>query len=104
MDDELIVEHQWNAFFESSHADFLQAGGARVVPVDYKKTDKELMDILASLNGVYIPGDTMSTFEDPQFINAVKNVLDWTQSHNMQEGKHFPVIGNSYGMLSMLKS
>ena len=104
MNDELIAEHGWITFFEASHADFLQAGGARVVPVDYRKDDEALRELLGSLNGLYIPGDTMDSFEDYQFISSVKNVLDWVQNHNMQEGQHFPVIGNSYGMLSMLKS
>lgn len=56
------------------------------------------------MNGLYIPGDTKDSFDEPQFIYAVKLALDWVQSHNMQEGNHYPVVGNSYGMLSMIKS
>lgn len=67
----------WNTFFESSHADFLQAGGARVVPVDYRLNDKELMETLANLNGLYIPGDTKDTFDDAQFVSSVQFALDW---------------------------
>ena len=37
-------------------------------------------------------------------MNAVGWALDWVQNQNMQEGYHFPVFGNSYGMLAMLKS
>jgi hypothetical protein len=37
-------------------------------------------------------------------VSAVGWALDWVQNHNMQEGYHFPVFGNSYGMLAMLKS
>lgn len=104
MDEKLVAENGWNTFFEASHADFLQAGGARLVPVDYRQDDESLRELLSSLNGLYIPGDTMDSFDDYKFISSVKNALDWVQEHNMQEGKHFPVIGNSYGMLSMLKS
>lgn len=64
MNDGLIGEHGWNTFFEASHADFLQAGGARVVPVDYRKDDEAMRELLASLNGLYIPGDTMDSFDD----------------------------------------
>ena len=64
MQDEFIKVNGWNTFFESSHADFLQAGGARVVPIDYRLSDKELMDLLAKLNGLYIPGDTKDCFDD----------------------------------------
>lgn len=62
------------------------------------------MDLLSSLNGLYIPGDTKDTFDSAQYTYTVRIALDWVQQHNMQEGKHFPVVGNSYGMLSMLKS
>jgi len=64
MQDEFIKVNGWNTFFESSHADFLQAGGARVVPIDYRLSDKELMDLLTNLNGLYIPGDTKDCFDD----------------------------------------
>ena len=74
------------------------------MPIDYKMDDQELMELLAQLNGLYIPGDTKETFDNEQYIYAVKLALDWAQQHNMEEGKHFPVIGNSYGMLAMLKS
>lgn len=75
-----------------------------MVPVDYMKSDEELFELFASLNGLYIPGDTKDSFDNSQFIYAVKLALDWAQNHNMQEGNHFPIVGNSYGMLSMLKS
>lgn len=64
MNDALISSHGWKTFFEASHADFLQAGGARVVPVDYRLKDKEMMDLLSSLNGLYIPGDTIDSLND----------------------------------------
>jgi hypothetical protein len=64
MQDEFIKVNGWNTFFESSHADFLQAGGARVVPIDYRLSDKELKDLLTNLNGLYIPGDTKDCFDD----------------------------------------
>ena len=102
--DETVYNNEWATFFEASHAEYLQAGGARVVPVDYRMDDQEFMELLTQLNGLYIPGDTKDTFDNEQFIYAVKLALDWSQQHNMQEGKHFPVIGNSYGMLAMLKS
>ena len=29
------LQNTYKSFFEASHADFLQAGGARVIPIDY---------------------------------------------------------------------
>ena len=54
----------FNSFFESSHADFLQAAGARVVPIDYRIDVASLNRELAQISGVYIPGDTKHSFED----------------------------------------
>jgi hypothetical protein len=36
----------YTRYFESSHAEFLMAGGARVVPVDYRLEEKELVNLL----------------------------------------------------------
>ena len=35
---------------------------------------------------------------------AVRAILQWSQKHNEEEGKHFPIMGIGYGMLAMLKS
>lgn len=48
-----------------------------MVPVDYRLSDKQLMETLANLNGLYIPGDTKDTFDDDQFVSSVKFALDW---------------------------
>jgi hypothetical protein len=36
----------YSRYFESSHVEFLMAGGARVVPVDYRLEEKELIKLL----------------------------------------------------------
>ena len=102
--DERVSTEGWDTFIESSHVEWLQAAGARVVPVDYRQIDDDLWDQLSELNGLYIPGDTKDTFDSEQFTSTVRSALDWVQAHNMEEGNHFPVVGNSYGMLAMLKS
>lgn len=101
---ERVISNEWNTYLEASHVEWLQAGGARVVPVDYRKSRAEIQELLGQLNGLYIPGDAKDTFDNPQYTDVVMTALDWVQTHNMEEGNHFPVVGNSYGMLSMLKS
>ena len=80
------------------------AGGARVVPIDYRMSEKALELELSQLNGVYIPGDTRTSFEDPLFNYQVGTILSWAQDHNSDESRHFPVVGMGYGYLSMLQS
>lgn len=57
-----------HSFFESSHADFLQAAGARVVPIDFRMDVAMLNRELESISGVYIPGDTKGSFTDEQYL------------------------------------
>ena len=61
------IEDGASSFFESSHADFLQAAGARVVHVNYRQNQRELLDELENLNGLYIPGDSRLNIEDQDF-------------------------------------
>jgi len=98
------LELTFKSFFEASHADFLQAGGARVVPIDYTLPAPVLRRELASLNGIYIPGDSKDSYDDSLHMNAVKQILAFVSEENGKEDKHYPVMGVSYGMLSILKS
>lgn len=97
-------ELTYKSFFEASHADFLQAGGARVVPVDYLQSAKLLRRELANLNGVYIPGDTKESYEDEQYLNAVREIVQFASDENLTDDKHFPLVGVSWGMLAILKT
>ena len=98
------LQSTYESFFETSHADFLQAGGARVVPIDYTMEERALKQELASLNGVYIPGDTKQSFEDEQYLMQVRRIMEWAGEHNADEATHFPVVGVSWGMLALLKT
>ena len=98
------TDYKEDSFVESSNIEFLQAAGARVIHLDYRMSQKELKKELEQLNGVYIPGDTKVAYLDGEFINTVGNILNWAEKHNNHESQHFPVVGVSWGMMSMLKS
>lgn len=80
------------------------AGGARVVPVDYRLGEKELVNLLEQLNGFYIPGDTKQTYLDTEVQVQIAKILLWAQIHNTDEAQHFPIIAMGYGMPAMLQS
>jgi hypothetical protein len=84
----------------------LESGGARVVPVDFELNDEQLSDLLGSLNGLYIPGDSKSLVQkgNYKFTEMVRRILKWSQKHNEKEAQHFPILGVGYGSLAMLKS
>lgn len=89
-------------YIEASHVQFLESAGARVIAIDYRTPNAELKKILNQVNGVYIPGDHLATFEDDEYSYTVGQVLKWSQSHN--SNYHFPVVGTSYGSMAMLRS
>ena len=66
----------------------------------------ELIKLLEQLNGVYIPGDTKTTYNSREYQIAVLNALSWAQKHNSDERDdgHFPVIAMGYGLAAMLES
>jgi hypothetical protein len=66
--------------------------------------DHSLDPLLEQLNGIYIPGDTKKNFEDEQFLSQLAHILSWMQSHNLEEGQHFPLIANSYGFMGLMQS
>ena len=74
------------------------------MPIDYRLDTARLQRELASISGVYIPGDTKQSFEDDQYLTQVHHILEWASKHNRDEDKHFPVVGVSWGMLALLKS
>lgn len=94
----------YTQYFESSHAEFLQAAGARVVPIDYQLSRIELKAKLEQLNGFYIAGDTKESYLNAEYQYAVVTVLSWAQQHNSVEEAHFPVVSMGYGFAAMLES
>lgn len=59
---------------------------------------------LGNINGVYIPGDSKDSYQNDQYLNAVRNILAFGSEQNLDESLHFPIVGVSWGMLSLLKS
>jgi gamma-glutamyl-gamma-aminobutyrate hydrolase PuuD len=51
-------------YIDSSHVQFLETGGAQVVPIDYRLDTNQMKKLLDNLNGVYIPGDNANVNDD----------------------------------------
>jgi gamma-glutamyl-gamma-aminobutyrate hydrolase PuuD len=59
------------------HVKFLEAAGARVVPVSFLLPEKELAALLSKLNGLYIPGDNKNVLDNEDYGIAVKQILKY---------------------------
>jgi len=49
---------KYGAFINVEHVKFIESGGARVVPIDFRLTATALATKLSYLDGIYIPGDS----------------------------------------------
>ena len=64
-----------NSYIPSAHVKFLEASGARVVPVNYRLRTPLLNKLLGQLNGVYIPGDNIDILDNEKYIDTVTNII-----------------------------
>ena len=60
MHSELEDRLNWSpaSYIEATHVKFLEAAGARVMPVPIDMSLNELKSLMGKLNGLYIPGDS----------------------------------------------
>ena len=64
-----------DSYIPASHVRYLEAGGARVVPISYRYTYKTLMNILKQVNGVYIPGESSIILQNPKYLDTVGKII-----------------------------
>lgn len=88
-------------FILMSHVKYLEAAGARIVPISYKLDKNGLVNLLQQVNGVYIPGDHPDVLKNERYINTVREILFWAQDQNIKDG-HFPLVAVSYGYLAVM--
>ena len=62
-----------------SHVKFLEAAGARVVPVSFRLRDSSLYKLLGQLNGIYIPGDSIKILDSPKYMDTVEKIIEWSE-------------------------
>jgi gamma-glutamyl hydrolase len=66
-----------NTYVKASDVSFLEAAGARVVPINYRLHPQALGEMLEQVNGVYIPGDSASNLDNEKYMAAVLTILTW---------------------------
>lgn len=71
-----------NTYILISHVKYLEQGGARVVPVNYRLTPSKLKKLLSQINGIYIPGDSANILSNDLYMGAIRTILAWAQLQN----------------------
>jgi gamma-glutamyl hydrolase len=96
----------------TSNVRWIQAGGARVVPVFYDSTDDELDYILHRINGIFFTGGAVSynptttdEHDDPSgslYLRTTERILWHVQEEN-ENGNHFPLWATCLGFERLLE-
>lgn len=79
-----------NDYIAASYVKWLEAGGARSIPIPYNANEELLDDILAQINGVLLPGGAS------ELPDSVVYLLDKIVESNLA-GNYFPVWGTCLG-------
>jgi hypothetical protein len=69
-----------DSYIPTAHVAFLEAAGARVAPVNYRLSYNALIDLLRSINGIYIPGDSIMILSNLKFMQTVENIYEYAQN------------------------
>ena len=87
------------SYIATSYVKFVQAAGARVVPIFDTYDEKNLTIVFNSLNGIIFPGGG-SSLKDSKYIKTVKKLMKLAIQFN-ENGGYFPILGICLGFESM---
>ncbi|XP_003739520.1 gamma-glutamyl hydrolase-like [Galendromus occidentalis] len=90
------------SYIPSSYVKFVEAAGARVVPIHINRDGAYYQKILPQLNGVLFPGGSVG-IENSGYAIAGRVIFEYALRAN-QRGEYFPLWGtcNGFEMLSFL--
>jgi len=84
-----------SSYIASSYVKFIEAAGARVVPLIFDAPRHQLTAALSGLNGVLFPGGG-ARLGDSAFFEAARFIWDHAIKAN-DAGDHFPIWGTCLG-------
>lgn len=88
------------SYIAASYVKYLEAAGARVVPLKYDLNRTNLTHLVENLNGIFIPGGGTDLFRNStnktEFMETGEFLLDLAKKIN-DKGEYFPVWGTCLG-------
>ncbi|CAM6089037.1 unnamed protein product [Calypogeia fissa] len=90
------------SYIAASYVKFVEAGGARVVPLIYNEPEEILKKKFGAINGILFPGGDAS-LQDGPFYQIAEKLFNWALEAN-DNGDYFPIYGVCLGfeLLSVL--
>lgn len=90
---------------DGTYVNFLEAGGAKVVYIDYRASNKQLTELFQKLDGMLIPGGAASFWDGnklSKFALSAKHILELAIEEN-DKGGYFPIWGTCLGFELILQ-
>ena len=89
----------------STYTNFLESAGARVIPISFKWSQKEIYQALDRVNGVIFSGGDIEQYDRElhtyhQYYLATKTILDYVLQKN-EQGDYFPLFAICQGFQSI---
>mmetsp|Transcript_19062 Transcript_19062/g.37415 ORF Transcript_19062/g.37415 Transcript_19062/m.37415 type:complete len:344 (-) Transcript_19062:1794-2825(-) len=83
-------------YVAASYVKNLEMAGARVVPVRYTSSEKELRRIFESVNGLFFPGGSAYLSHGHPYFDASEKLFHWALEANAN-GQVYPIWGTCLG-------
>ena len=93
------------SYIAAGFAKWIEAAGARAVPIRYYSSEAELRRLFNSVNGLIFPGGLTDLYMDDPYVVAAKKLWQWAKEAN-DNGDPFPIWGTCLGfqLLHILES
>lgn len=93
------------SYIAAGFVKWIEAAGARAVPIRYYSSDQELYRLFKSVNGLIFPGGLTDLYHDNPYVIAARKLWNWAKEVN-EQGNVFPIYGTCLGfqLLHLLES
>ena len=86
----------YNQYFDAAYVQWLQQGGARVVPIYYDLPADDLEGLMSKLNGVLFTGGPAKPNTNSLYFQTATRIYELVEKFNSQ-GTHYPLWGTCLG-------
>ncbi|GAB4820992.1 hypothetical protein N2152v2_008038 [Parachlorella kessleri] len=87
---------QGRSYVAAGFVKWIEAAGARAVPIRYYNSEAELHRLFKSVNGLIFPGGLTDLWMDSPYVVAARKLWQWAKEAN-DAGEVFPIHGTCLG-------
>lgn len=86
-----------DTYIAASYVKFLEMAGAQVIPILPSYSDKKILRLMKSINGMLFPGGSAPLFPKDSGYARVTELVFKAAKHLNNEGVYFPIMGICLG-------